>query len=148
MSPEPQRGGADDTVRATRQPRRKIAMALVSIHDNALVIRFARWERLFAARASMTVPLAAVRAVACADRPLAATRGARWVGMFVTGVVKIGSWGTGTRTRQFVCVRRGVPGLRVVLDRRASGLRFDELLISTAGAADLARAIEQLRAAA
>jgi hypothetical protein len=86
----------------------------------------------------VTVPLSAVRRVECVDRPLAHTRGGR-MGLLVSGVVKVGVWGLGTGRRQLVSVRRNVPALRVTVDRSVTG--YDELLISTERAGEMAAAI-------
>ncbi|MEO3892390.1 hypothetical protein [Nonomuraea sp. B5E05] len=123
-------------------------MASVTLHRDVLIVRFAFWERPFALRGRLAVPLAAVRDIADiadVEQPLRKTRGVRRAGVLVTGLLKIGSWGLTSGVRQFVCVRRGVPALRVVLDAGTSTLRYDELLISTPDAAEVADAVLRAR---
>ncbi|MBK1788032.1 hypothetical protein [Prauserella cavernicola] len=104
-------------------------MASVRIEGEDLVVRLAPWERLFAAHGGLSVPLAAVLEVSPLDRPLAAARGGR-CGLVVSGLLKIGTWGLGAGTRQFVCARRGEHGLRILLDRTAPGVCHDELIVT------------------
>lgn len=113
-------------------------MATVKVVGNELRVRFSRVERAAVWRATLDVPLTAVRGVERIDNALSRTRGGR-VGLLISGVVKIGRWGLGTGTRQLVSVKRGVPALRITLDRTVTG--FDELLISTTDADRLAEAI-------
>ena len=50
----------------------------------------------------------------------------------MTGVLKLGRWGVGTRTSRFVSVRRWVPAVRLAVDEEtAKHLGYNELLIST-----------------
>ena len=121
-------------------------MATVDVVGRGLRVRFSWWERFAVMRGEVVVPLAAVRLIEHVERPLARTRGGR-AGFLVSGVMKVGVWGFGKGVRQLVSVRRTVPALRVTLDRPTSGLRFDELLISTTEAALLAKSITDRRAA-
>lgn len=113
-------------------------MARVDLNERSLRIEFSRLERLMTWSARVTVPLTAIRAVEVLDAPLRHTRGGR-VGFLVPGVVKVGRWGFGTGMRQLVSVRRGTPGLLVNVDRSTVG--FDELLVSTDRAEELAAAL-------
>lgn len=119
-------------------------MASVTVTDSALVVRFSAVEVPFVLRRRATVPLESVREATVLANPLSATKGFR-VGTVVAGLVKIGMWGLGTGVRQIVSVRRGVAGLRIIVDRRASGLRFDEVLVSTPDARSLAEEIRRAR---
>ncbi len=105
-----------------------------------LRVRFSAWERLAVWRDEVVVPLAAIKAVELVEEPVARARGGR-AGVLVSGVLKVGFWGLGTGVRQLVSVRRGVPALRVEVDRAASGLSCDELLISARNAAEAADAL-------
>jgi len=109
-------------------------MARIEMRDDAMLVRFDRWEPLFTRRAQLEVPFAAIRAVDVVENGLRGTRGGR-VGLLVTGVRKIGRWGVGAGLRQLVSVRRG-PALRLRLDRAATG--YDEVLVSIADAAGVA----------
>ncbi|MBB5137409.1 hypothetical protein HNP84_007161 [Thermocatellispora tengchongensis] len=120
-------------------------MASVTLHRDALSVRFTFWERPFALRGALTIPLTTVRHVTDVERPLRKTRGMRRAGVLVTGLLKIGSWGPPAGARQFVCARRGVPALHIALDPGTSKLGYDELLISTTGAAQVAAAISEAK---
>lgn len=117
-----------------------MVMASVRVVGDELRVEFTGWERLAVRREELVVPLSAVRKAERVGKPLAHTRGGR-VGVLISGVLKTGVWGIGTGICQLVSVRRDVPALRVVLDRGGYGGRFDELLISTANAGELAGAI-------
>jgi hypothetical protein len=109
-------------------------VAEVRIDDVQVTIEPAWWEQPFlAGRSRIEVPAGAVRGVEVVER--AVTRGVR-SGLVVTGLVKVGRWGIGTGQRQLVIVRRGVPVLRLLVDRSVTG--YDEMLISTPDAARLA----------
>jgi hypothetical protein len=115
-------------------------MATMRVTGRELHVRFTRWERLMVRRHELVVPLAGVRKVERIEHPLRRTRGGRF-GLVVTGVLKVGTWGVGTGVRQLVSVRRAVPALLITLDRSVTGGRFDELLISTTDAAQVAETI-------
>lgn len=104
-------------------------MALTAVHDRRLAVRFSCWERLLVRRATEETPVAATTQVEVLDRwsyqPLGAL-----AGLIISGLLKIGTWRSPS-TRRLVCMKRGLPTLRVAVDRPRSGGRFDELLIST-----------------
>ncbi|MEU5838315.1 hypothetical protein ABZ820_32245 [Streptomyces diacarni] len=114
-------------------------MAVMKVHRDSLTVEFSSRESVWARRRSVTVPLAAVREVACVERPLRETRGGRMG--YQSFFAKIGVWGVFTGTRQLVAARRGEPGVRVVLDRAAAGADVDEIVVSRSNAAGLARDI-------
>ncbi|MEU4393370.1 hypothetical protein [Kribbella sp. NPDC023855] len=114
-----------------------MTMAKLDFDGHELRIRFSAVERWATWRREVRVPLAAVRSAEVVAAPLRSTRGGR-VGFLISGVLKIGRWGLGTGMRQLVSVRRGVPGLLVKVDETAG---FDELLISTDRADELAAAL-------
>lgn len=84
------------------------------------------------------------------DFPVAAVTGARaepgWTsqvlgmrtGTVVSGFLKLGSFTHPDGTRRLVAMRRGMPLLRV----RLAGQDYDELLLSTPQASDLAAALD------
>ncbi|GAA0584513.1 hypothetical protein HPO96_09875 [Kribbella sandramycini] len=115
-------------------------MARVDIDRHEMRVRFSLLERLATWRGEVLVPLTAVREVAVLERPVSHARGGR-TGLLISGVLKIGIWGLGTEHRQLVSVRRQTPALRVRIDRAATGHGFDELLISTPRAAELAQRV-------
>ncbi|MEV7549324.1 hypothetical protein AB0N89_06845 [Amycolatopsis sp. NPDC089917] len=115
-------------------------MATIDIADGGVRVRFSAWERLAVWRDEAVVPQAAIKAVELVDEPVGRARGGR-AGVLVSGVLKVGYWGLGTGVRQLVSVRRGVPGLRIAIDRQAAGLPFDEVLVSVGNAAELAGAL-------
>jgi hypothetical protein len=105
------------------------------------------WERPFLGwRPRIEVPVAAVDAVERVGWPV--TAGGRSA-LLISGYLKVGRWGIGTGRRQLVSARRGVPTLRVLIDRSAAGgLGWDELLIGTPDAdrlaAELARVADRV----
>ncbi|RSM56004.1 hypothetical protein DL991_09285 [Amycolatopsis sp. WAC 01375] len=115
-------------------------MATMDITEGGVRVRFSGWERLAVWRDEVVVPRAAIKVVEHVDAPLRRTRGGR-VGALISGVLKVGYWGLGTGIRQLVSVRRGVPGLRIEIDRGVAGLSFDEVLVSVPNAAELADAL-------
>ncbi|MFC4561096.1 hypothetical protein ACFO4E_04415 [Nocardiopsis mangrovi] len=119
-------------------------MALMKVSDTELAIEFSGGERTWTRRASLTVPLSAVRRAARVGDPLRAARGAR-KGLHVSGVAKVGVWGLFRGPRQLVAAYRGQPGLHIELDRAAAGGEFDELVLSLADAEQLARRVGQGR---
>ncbi|MEU3656235.1 hypothetical protein ACF1BP_18940 [Streptomyces sp. NPDC014735] len=115
-------------------------MALMKISGTELVVEFSGREQTWLRRGTLSVPLAAVRRVVPVDNPLREAHGAR-KGLQVSGVAKIGTWGLMLGPRQLVAAYRGKPGLRVQLDRAASGEQYDELVLSLDDAGELARLI-------
>ncbi|WP_414942403.1 hypothetical protein [Amycolatopsis sp. cmx-11-51] len=115
-------------------------MAKVDVTGGGLRVRFSTWERLAVWRDEVVVPLTAITAIEHVEEPVGRARGGR-AGVLISGVLKVGFWGLGTGVRQLVSVRRGVPALRVGIDRAAAGLHFDELLISASDSAEVAEAL-------
>ena len=110
-------------------------MAEIVLTEHRVVVRLTSAEKVWALRRDdITVPLAAIRAVAVVPDGLSAAHGLRSPGLGVPGRRKVGTWrGRGRRT--FVCVRRGEPALRIRLRARSP---FDTLLVGNERAADLA----------
>ncbi|MGJ5892707.1 hypothetical protein DF268_42025 [Streptomyces sp. V2] len=116
-------------------------MAAVKVSGTRLTVEFTERESRWTGREDVTVPLASVREVTLVERPFKAAHGAR--NGYQSAFTKIGTWGIFTGPRQLVAARRGEPGLRVLLDKEASGGEFDEIVVSVENAADLARRITQ-----
>jgi hypothetical protein len=108
-----------------------------------LIVQFSWWERLLVRRTAEEVPLAAIRHTQVVDRWSYRPLGVR-AGLVVAGLLKIGTWRSPGSAR-LVCMKRGLPTLRVAVDRTRSGGRFDELLIS---ARDVRAAADALNAGA
>jgi hypothetical protein len=114
-------------------------MATTAVRDDRLVVRFSWWERLFVRRAREEVPVAATRQVEVLDHWSYQPLGAR-AGLIVSGLLKVGTWRSPS-TARLVCMKRGLPTLRVVVDRQQSGGHFDELLVSTRDARETQAAL-------
>lgn len=117
-------------------------MATTAVNDDHLLVRFSWWEMLLLRRSTYEVPLDAVGEAEMHERWLPVP-GAR-AGLIVIGLLKIGVWRSPTSSR-LVCMKRGVPTMRVTVDKALSGGRFDELLIS---APDIPQTYAALRAGA
>jgi hypothetical protein len=117
-------------------------MAQLRSEDDAVVVRFGGWEAVLVGRRRLRIPLSAIRAAACVERPMPATTGLR-VGLHVAGIVKIGRWGLGVGRRQLVSVRRAVPAARFTLDRDTTG--YDEVLVSVPDAAGFLRSLGMVK---
>jgi hypothetical protein len=115
-------------------------MAAVTVRDDRLIVQFSWWERLMVRRAAEELPVAAVKHVEVLDGWLYRPLGVR-AGLVVMGVLKVGVWRS-PGTARLVCVKRGLPALRVAVDRTRSGGRFDELLISARGVRAVADALK------
>jgi hypothetical protein len=114
-------------------------MTTINLTDTAVLVRFARWEKLAGLVRDIDVPLGSVRAVELAPDGLAAASGLRAPGLGLPGRRKIGTWRRpGAKT--LVSVRRGQPAVQIELQ----GARFDRLVI---GADEAARLVERLRSA-
>jgi hypothetical protein len=116
------------------------AMASLLVRPPTLSVRLTRAEKLAGLLRDVDVPIASVRDVAVVDDARAAPTGLRAPGLGLPGRRKIGTWrGRGRKT--FVCVRRGQPAVRVRLD----GQRWDELLVGTDDAQQIAAALTAAR---
>jgi len=87
----------------------------VAVVNDNLVVRISGKDALYALSRGMTIPLSCIRGVAVAPRRKVPATGLRLPGTGVPGVLRAGSYGTGTR-RDFWLVRRAeevcqVPGL-------------------------------------
>ena len=77
----------------------------IDVEDGELVVRLRGWDVFWCLRASVTVPLRAVRAVRAADRSELPRPGRQLPGVSVPGLITAGSSGVGD-DRTFWDVRR------------------------------------------
>lgn len=102
-------------------------MTTVTITDQTVDVTLTRAEKVWALHGDLRIPRSQIRAVDALDNPLAAPRGIRAPGLALPGRVKLGTW-RAKSGRQFVAVRRGVPGVRLHL----TGNRYAEVIVSVA----------------
>lgn len=121
-------------------------MARASINGRVLVVRFSAGERVFTLCGRVELPLEAVRR-ADSVPPMSGLRGIRRYGISVLGLLHIGRWGTGAGVRQLVAVRRGSPAVRLRVDPAATGVRFDEIVVSLPDVDRLVAAVTRGQAA-
>ena len=109
-------------------------MAEVYVDQGTVQVELRWWESIFAGqRKRLAIPVESLLTAERVDRPTqySATPGGR-AGVVVTGVLKIGRWGIGTSNKLFVSVRRSVPALRLIVDKKTSEqLGYNIILIST-----------------
>ena len=111
-------------------------MTQVRMTDGRLTARLQRWERVAGLLGDLDVPVTAVTAAEAVPDGTAALQGVRAPGLALPGGPRIGTW-RGRRARRWVAVRPGQPALRV----RLEGQRWDEVLVTTADAEQLADAL-------
>ncbi|RKN43488.1 hypothetical protein [Micromonospora endolithica] len=111
-------------------------MSTVHVTADRVRIRLRPVEKIFALHGDLDLPRSAVRTAEVLTDGLAATRGLRAPGLAIPGWTKVGTW-RGRGARQYVAVRRGVPTLRLTLDRQ----RYDIVLVSTPDAHAVAAAL-------
>jgi hypothetical protein len=111
-------------------------MARLRLENDTLHLQLTTPEKIAGLHGDVRVPLAAVREVAVEDDAIGAVRGLRAPGYSLPGRTKIGTWRRRGH-RSFVVVRRDVPAVRVGL----AGAGFDELLVSTGDAREVAGAL-------
>ncbi|WP_262849688.1 hypothetical protein [Mumia quercus] len=114
-------------------------MTHVSADATGIHVTFPGWERWMAGRATFSAPYDAVTGVTVEPGWSSEVLGFR-SGLVVSGYLKVGTFRHPSGARRLVSMRRGMPLLRVALDRAASG--FDELLLSTSDAVQIAHALE------
>lgn len=112
----------------------------VQYTDAGLRVDFPGWEAAMAGRASFAVAPAHIRDATAAPGWTSEILGIR-SGLVVSGFRKLGVFTHPSGIRRLVSMSRGLPLLRVAVDRGATG--FDELLISTPAADTLARSIHE-----
>lgn len=118
-------------------------MTTLDVEDHLLTLTFPGWERLMAGRASYRVALGAIDSVELMSGWSSEVLGWR-SGLVVSGFRKLGTFRHPDGTRRLVSMKRGLPLLRIRLRDREAGAGFDELLISTPDAAELAAELDAL----
>lgn len=106
-------------------------MAELLVEGQKLVVRLSLWERLWALRGNVAVPLAAVTAVSVEPNPYRALRGERSPGVRVNGVMAYGTWRSSLPQRDLVAVHGPMPAVKVALNDSA---RFGLILATVADA--------------
>ncbi|GAA2839465.1 hypothetical protein GCM10010522_67450 [Kribbella solani] len=101
-----------------------------------LRLDFGRWEALLLRRSHLAVPAAEIERLEVLPGWTSEVLGFR-SGLVISGYLKIATFRHPSGVRRLVSMRRGLPVLRVVL----RGGEFDELLISTPAAGELADAL-------
>jgi hypothetical protein len=113
-------------------------MASLHVRPPVLSVRLSRAEKIAGLLRDVDVPLSAVRGVEVVDDAVGAARGVRAPGLGLPGRRKIGTW-RGRGRKALVSVRRGQPAVRV----RLEGQRWDELLIGSDDATELAASLNR-----
>lgn len=113
-------------------------MATVAIDGAELVVKLERNEKLWGLLGDLRVPLSAVTAVEAVPDGRRAIRGLRAPGLGGPQRL-IGTW-RAKRNKQYVCVRRHQPAVRVTLD----GQRYQTVVI---GADDADHIVADIRSA-
>jgi hypothetical protein len=98
-------------------------MATVRVDGHDLVVTLTRDEKIWGLLSDLRVPLAFLTAVEVVPDGRRATRGMRAPGLGGRQRL-IGTW-RAKGDKQYVCVRRGQPAIKVTLD----GQRYDTVLI-------------------
>ena len=116
-------------------------MATIHITPTTLTVRFSAAEHVAGLIRDISVPRTAIVSVTVEDDGVRAVSGLRAPGLALPGRRKVGTWrGLGDRPRRTaVSVTRGEPAVRITLE----GQRWDELLVGTSEAADVAAALGQ-----
>lgn len=121
-------------------------MSELNVQSNRLVLRLSGFEKIAALHGDVAIPVDLVRDVDVVADPFANTRGMRAPGLGIPRRLRIGTWrGGGVRT--FVVASAGVPAVRVRTLGRTAGAEFDQLLVSTRDAVQVADRIRGVLAA-
>lgn len=118
-------------------------MTTLNVEDRLLTLTFPGWERLMVGRASHSVALDAIDSVEVMAGWSPEVLGWR-AGLVISGFRKLGTFRHPDGTRRLVSMKRGLPLLRIRMRDREVGAGFDELLVSTPGAAELAVELDAL----
>ncbi|MEU0315112.1 hypothetical protein [Nocardioides sp. NPDC006273] len=118
-------------------------MTTLDVEDHLLTLAFPGWERLMVGRARYCVALGAIDSVEVMSGWSSEILGWR-SGPAISGFRKLGTFRHPDGTRRLVSMTRGLPLLRIRLRDREAGAGFDELLVSTPEAADLAAELDAL----
>lgn len=112
-------------------------MTTLTVDDERLTVAFPGWERLAAGRRAVSVLRSAIASAEASPGWTPEFLGRR-TGLGVPGLRKLGTYRHRDGTRRLVSMSRGMPLLRVRLRDRDLGGGFDELIVSTPNAAELA----------
>ncbi|MGP9537930.1 hypothetical protein ACT3SP_07955 [Brachybacterium sp. AOP43-C2-M15] len=110
-------------------------MTRVSTDTSRLRIDFPGWESLMVGRGAIEIPHAAIRTVQVEPGWTSEMLGVR-SGLVVSGYRKVGTFRHPSGTRRLVSMKRGLPLLRIHVDRAVTG--YDEVLLSTSEAERIA----------
>lgn len=113
-------------------------MTHVSFTATGLHVHFPRWEAAMTWRRTFSVAPEAIISAQAEEGWSSEILGFR-SGLAVSGFRKVGVFRHPSGVKRLVSMKRGLPLLRVAVDRDTTG--FDELLLSTADAPALADAI-------
>lgn len=113
-------------------------MTQVRYDSGGLHIDFPGWEAAMVGRAAFTAPPSAIRSARAEAGWTSEILGYR-SGLVVSGYRKVATFTHPSGARRLVSMKRGLPLLRVAVDRQATG--FDEILVSTPDAAGIAHAL-------
>ncbi len=111
-------------------------------YDNLhLRVDFGNHETLMTARRSFEVDSDAITGFEVQPGWISEVHGMRY-GYHMLGLHKLGIWKHPSGTKRLIAMKRGTSVLRVRLDRSKVDGGFDELLISTPEAADIAETVK------
>ncbi|GAA1309082.1 hypothetical protein [Brachybacterium tyrofermentans] len=110
-------------------------MTHINIEPHQIRLEFPGWESLMTRRGTVTVPLSALRGVQVEPGWTSEVLGIR-CGLVISGYRAVGTFRHPSGTRRLVSMTRGLPLLRLEVDRAATG--FDEMLLSTRDGAAIA----------
>lgn len=113
-------------------------MTHVSFTATGLQVHFPGWEAAMTRRHTFSVAPEAIISAHAEEGWSSQILGFR-SGLAISGFRKVGIFRHPSGVKRLVSMKRGLPLLRVAVDRAATG--FDELLLSTAEAPALAEAI-------
>lgn len=109
-------------------------MTQVQITDDRVQVRLSRLEKVAGLLGDLDVPVEAVTAAHAVADGVQAVRGIRAPGFALPGGRRIGTW-RGGGARRYVAVRPRAAALAL----RLQGQRYDEVLVTTPDAEQLAR---------
>lgn len=118
-------------------------MTILTVEDRLLTLTFPGWERFMAGRGSYSVPTGAVESVEVLPGWSSEILGWR-SGLAISGFRKLGTFRHPDGTRRLVSMTRGMPLLRIRLRDPEAGGGFDELLVSTPEAVEVAAELDAM----
>lgn len=113
-------------------------MTHIELTAESLRLQFPGWESLMTRRRSIEIPLHTLRGAQVEPGWSSEILGMR-SGLVISGYRKLGTFRHPSGTRRLVSMVRGLPLLRLQVEREGTGL--DEVLVSTAEAARIAEAL-------